>query len=58
MLRKILGNAARFPGRLNAFVIIDIHIQVRAVLLGKRDALVVSQSRVLHGNHFYEVVPL
>src|SRR4051812_50018520 len=47
VFQKIGGHSAVLTLFLNAFVVVNIHNQVRSMLLGEGNALVVDQCRVL-----------
>jgi hypothetical protein len=51
VLQKILGNFSQPAGFLDALFVIDIHVEVGAVLLGQRDALLIDHGRVLDRGH-------
>ena len=51
VLQKILGNFSQPARLLNALFIVNIHVQVSAMLLGQRDAFVVDHGRVLDRSH-------
>ncbi len=37
------------PGRLDTFLVVDVHVEIGAVLLGERNAFVIDQRGVLDG---------
>jgi hypothetical protein len=49
VLQKILGQASVSPIFLDAFFVVNIHVEISAVLLGEGDAFVVDLAGVLDG---------
>jgi hypothetical protein len=43
------GNPPAYRGRLDALLVVDVHVQIRTVLLGERDAFVVDERGMLDG---------
>ena len=51
VLQKILGNFSQPARFLDALFVVNIHVEVGAVLLGQRDALVINHGRVFDRGH-------
>ena len=51
MLQEIFGDVPFSPGFLDAFFVVNIHVQICSVLLGEGDAFIVDQGRVLNGRY-------
>ena len=51
MLKEIGGNRSLLPCFLNALFVVDIHVEIGSMLLGKGNAFVVDQSRMFDGSY-------
>ena len=51
MLQKVRGNVVFSACFLNALFVVNVHVQIRAVLFRQRDAFLIYEGRVLDGSH-------